>query len=55
MANQTCRHYRVAQKQHEVYEPEQEIKKAICNPYSVLLIIPCILSLMLGFCLGKIK
>ncbi len=55
MANQTYRHYRVAQKQQEKCEPKEEIKKLMNDPVSVLLLIPCILTLILGFCLGKIK
>ncbi len=54
MANSTYRHYRVAQREHD--QPDdvvQQIEKAINKPYYWVFIIPCILTFLLGYCLGR--
>ncbi len=61
MANSTYRHYRVAQRIQDTDQAVEaplsacKIKQAMHSPYLCLLIIPCILTLILGFCLGKCK
>ncbi len=56
MANSTYRHYRVAQKEHAQSTPQYEMKKAMSKSNCCLfIVIPCILSFILGFCLGKVE
>ncbi len=54
MANSTYRHYRVAQREHDEHAPvTQQLESAMKKPYYWVFIVPSILTLVLGYCLGR--